>query len=71
MLGERTAIVLEVKPWEIHGVPHVDVSLVYADHAVGTARLGRDSVPADLRPGEEVLVSLAMSVIVSIRRPEA
>lgn len=71
MLGERKAIVLDVRGWDVHGVAHVDVTLGFPDRSVETARLGRESVPEDLRQGEEVLVSTAMSVVVAIRRPEA
>lgn len=70
MLGERRAIVLDVRGWDVHGVHHVDVTLGFPDRSVESARLGRESVPEDLRQGEEVLVSSAMSVVVAIRRPE-
>jgi hypothetical protein len=69
VLGERRAIVLDVKGWDVHGVPHVDVTLGFPDRSVQTARLGRESIPEDLRQGDEVLVSSAMSVVVAIRRP--
>ena len=69
MLGEREALVVEVKPWDVHGVGYVDVTVAYRDRTVDTARLGRESVPDDLAAGEEVLVSMAMNMIVGIRRP--
>jgi hypothetical protein len=69
VLGEQRAMVLEVKAWDVHGVDYVDVTLGFPDRRVETARLGRESVPEDLEPGEEVLVSMAMSVVVAIRRP--
>ena len=50
MLGEREAMVLAVSPFDIHGVPHVDVTVGYRDRTMATARLGRESVPEDLRP---------------------
>ena len=68
MLGEREALVLEVKPWDVHGVGYVDVTVAYRDRSVATARLGRESVPGDLAPGDEVLVSIAVNMIVEIRR---
>jgi hypothetical protein len=70
VLGERKAIVLEVKGWDVHGVGYVDVALGFQDRSVETPRLGRESIPDDLRAGEEVLVTSAMSVVVSIRRAE-
>lgn len=69
MLGEREAIVLEVRPWDLHGVGYVDVTVAFPDRRVETARLGSESVPADLDEGERVLVSTAVNMIVSLRRP--
>jgi hypothetical protein len=68
VLGEQEAIVLEVRPWDVHGVAHVDVTVTYPDRSIETARLGSESVPQDLRPGERVLVAKAMNVVVEIRR---
>ena len=70
MLGERRAVVLDVKGWDVHGVDYVDVALGFPDRSVETARLGRESIPEDLRAGEEVLVTSAKSVSVAIRRAE-
>ena len=61
-------MVLEVRGLDVHGVGYVDVTVGYRDGATTTARLGRESVPDDLRTGEVVLVSSAMSVVVAIRR---
>ena len=69
MLGEVEAVVLEVKPWDVHGVGYVDVTVAYPDRTSETARLGPESVPEDLQAGERVLVSRAVNMIVSIRRP--
>ncbi|MGZ5212504.1 MAG: hypothetical protein ACXWXM_01980, partial [Actinomycetota bacterium] len=60
MLGKQEAVVLEIRPWDVHGVGHVDVSLVYPDRTVEAARLGSESVPADLAAGDHVLVMKAM-----------
>ena len=68
VLEEREALVLEVRPWDVHGIGYVDVTLAYRDRSVVTARLGRESVPAELTSGDEVLVSKAVDVIVGIRR---
>jgi hypothetical protein len=68
VLGEREALVLEVRPWDVHGVGYVDVTVAYRDRSVETARLGRESVPEDLAAGDEVLVSSAVNMIVGIRR---
>ena len=59
---------VEVRAFDVHGVAHLDVTVVYPDRTVGTARLGSESVPSDLAAGDQVLVAEAMNVIVSIRR---
>lgn len=63
-------MVLEVRGWDVHGVDYVDVTLAYRDGTTVTTRLGRESVPEDLRRGEVVLVSSAMNLVVAIRRAE-
>lgn len=60
---------VEVKPWDVHGVHYMDVTVSYEDGAHETARLGPESVPDDLRVGEPVLVSRAVNMIVAIGRP--
>jgi len=69
VLGEREAVVVEVTPWDAHGVGYVDVTVVYPDRMLETARLGPESVPDDLRAGEPVFVTRAVNMIVGIRRP--
>jgi hypothetical protein len=68
MLGEREAVVVEVRPWDVHGVGYVDVTVVYSDRVLDTARLGPESVPEDLEAGERVMVTKAVNMIVGIRR---
>jgi hypothetical protein len=68
VVGEVEAIVLEVRPWDVHGVGYVDVTVAYRDRSTEVARLGPESVPQDLRAGEEVVVSKAVNMIVAIRR---
>ena len=68
MFGDRDAVVRDVRPWEVHGVPYVDVTVSYEDGSSEVARLGVESVPADLGVGDRVAVSRAVNMIVSIRR---
>ena len=68
MLGESEALVVEVGPLEVHGVGYVDVTVAYRDRSMETARLGVESVPADLAGGEQVMVTKAVNMIVSVRR---
>jgi hypothetical protein len=58
-----------VRPYDVHGVRHVEVSLRFDDGRVETVRLGGESVPVDLRGGEPVVVRLVMATVVEIRRP--
>jgi hypothetical protein len=69
VLGEAEALVVEVTPLSVHGVRYVDVTVSYRDRTVATARLGVESVPSDLRSGEQVVVRTAMNTIVAIDRP--
>ena len=70
MLGEREGTVLQARTFDIHGVRHVDVTVGFPDGGTLDARLGHESVPEGLAPGDEVIASTAMNMIVSIRRPE-
>lgn len=69
VLGERTAVVAEVQPYEVHGSRHVTVVLAFADGTFTQAQLGAESVPEALEPGDPVLVRYAMSVVVALERP--
>lgn len=68
MLGDAEALVVDVKPFDVHGVGYVDVTVAYRDRSVETARLGPESVPTDLATGEQVLVTKAVNMIVAIKR---
>ncbi len=67
VLGEQEAVVIEVKPWDVHGVGYLDVTVAYRDRSVETARLGRESVPEGLSAGDQVLVSRAVNMIGGLR----
>jgi hypothetical protein len=67
VLGDRDAVVLEVRRFEIHGSGFVDVTVVLQDRSTMTARIGAESVPPEMAPGDHVTVSLAMNMIVAIR----
>ena len=66
MLGEREAVVVEIKPYGVHGVPHVEITLGFDDRSSEVARLGRESVPEGLGPGDRVLVRSVMRTIVEV-----
>ena len=67
MLGDRDAIVLEVRRFDIHGSGFVDVTVGFPDRSTSSARLGAESVPPEIAAGDHVTVSMAMNMIVAIR----
>jgi hypothetical protein len=69
MLGEQEAMVVEVKPFGLHGVTYYDVTVEFPDRTVEQARLGPEGVPDGLRTGERVLAMRAANMVISIRRP--
>ncbi len=62
-------MVVDVRPFDVHGVGYVDVTVAYRDRSVATARLGAESVPGDLLAGERVVVRSAVNMIVALERP--
>lgn len=69
MLGSTNAVVAEVRHYEIHGSPYVEVALAFADRTFTKAQLGTESVPAGIEPGDRVIVRSAMNVVVALERP--
>jgi hypothetical protein len=69
MLGEQDAVVLDVTPFLLHGVTYHDVTVTLRDRSVHQARLGPEGVPDGLKAGEQVLVTMAANMVISIRRP--
>jgi hypothetical protein len=68
-MGEQEAVVLEVKPFNLHGVMYQDVTVTYPDRSVDNARLGPEGVPDDLKAGEMVLATRVANMLISVRRP--
>lgn len=68
MLGDREATVVDVRPFDIHGVHHVDLTVAFDDGERALARLGAESVPDGIEAGDRVLVRLVMSSIVGVER---
>ena len=69
MLGEEEAIVLEVAPFDLHGVRYYDLAVGFPDRSIQQARLGAESVPDDLQAGDRVLATRVANMVVSLRRP--
>jgi hypothetical protein len=69
MMGEQEATVVSVKPFGIHGLPYYDISVRFADQIVQQARLGAESIPDGIQPGDRVIATRVANMVVSIRRP--
>ena len=68
MVGEQEATVLEVRPFGLHGVTYYDVTVQFSDNTVEQSRLGPESVPPDLQPGERVIATRVANMVLSLRR---
>jgi hypothetical protein len=66
----RAALVIAVRPVDIHGDRYVDVTLRFDDYEgpAMTARLGAGDCPADLGAGERVAARVVMGVVTRIAR---
>jgi hypothetical protein len=69
MLGEEEAVVLEVAPFDLHGVRYYDLAVGFTDRSVTQARLGAESVPEGLEKGDRILATRVANMVVSVRRP--
>jgi hypothetical protein len=68
MLREEEALVVEIKPFNLHGVNYKDVTIAYRDRSLDHARLGPEGVPENLQPGDVVLAMRVSNMVVSLRR---
>ena len=66
MFDERPAVLVEVRPYDVHGAPHVEVVIAFADGTREAARLGRESVAPGVGPGDAVVVRSVMRTIVEV-----
>jgi hypothetical protein len=69
--GSKPAIVKKIQPVSIHGQISLDV--YYTDPEdpggqVSLARIGPESVPRDLEPGDLVELSFLLGVVTNIRK---
>jgi hypothetical protein len=69
MFGEQEAVVVEVKPFLLHGVTYYDVTVVFQDRSVEQARLGPEGVPEGVQAGDQVMAMRAGNMVVSLRKP--
>jgi hypothetical protein len=69
MLGNRQAVVAEIKPFDLHGVTYHDVTVTLSDGSTQSARLGPEAVPEGLEAGDRVIVTMAANMVISLSRP--
>jgi hypothetical protein len=70
--GSREAILERIQPVSIHG--QISLDLYFSDpedpHAqVRVARIGEESVPRGLEPGDRVILHYMLGVVTSVTRP--
>jgi hypothetical protein len=69
--GTRPVIVKKIQPVSIHGQLSLDVYFVDAEEPEGQvslARIGQESVPRDIEPGDRVLLHYMVGVVTSITK---
>ncbi len=69
--GSRAAILRRIQPVSIHGQISLDVYFSDADDPdgpVSTARVGGESVPRDLEPGDRIELHYLMGVVTEVRK---
>ena len=69
--GTRQGIVSRIQPISIHGQISLDVSWTDpedAEEEIRHARVGSESVPRNLEPGDRVTMHYLMGMVTEIRR---
>ena len=69
--GTRTGLVKKIQPVSIHGQISLDVYFVdpaEPDGQVSLARMGPESVPRNLEPGDEIDLHYLVGVVTNITR---
>jgi len=72
--GTRPALVKKIQPVSIHGQISLDVYVVDPDDPQGQvslARLGPESVPRNLEPGDRVDLHYLLGVVTTITKASA
>jgi hypothetical protein len=68
MMGQQEATVEAVKPFDLHGMRYYDLAVRFVDGHVEQARLGAESVPDGLEPGDAVMATRVANMVVSLSR---
>jgi hypothetical protein len=62
VFGEQEAVVIGVKPFDLHGVTYYDVTVLIPDRSLEQAR-GTEGVPEGIQPGDHVMAMRAAASI--------
>jgi hypothetical protein len=68
VLAEHDAVVLEIRPVDLHGLTYYDVTVRFPDRSVEHSRLGPEGIPDGLQPGERVRATRVANMIIELRR---
>jgi hypothetical protein len=69
VLAEQEVVVLEITPFDLHGLTYYDVTVAFNDRSVEHSRLGPEGVPDGLEKGERVMATRVANMIIELRRP--
>jgi hypothetical protein len=72
--GTKPALIKRIQPVSIHGQVSLDVYFVDPDDPdgqVSLARIGEESVPRSLEPGDRVDLHYLLGVVTAITKPSA
>ena len=66
----REAIVRNVKPYELHGVPHYQLAVSFVDEpdSVREVSIAHDSIYANPSVGDSIVVDMILSVVTEVRK---
>ena len=68
MFGDEVGTIAAVRGFDLHGVTYYDLAVRMDDGRVEEARLGPESVPAGLVPGDRVRLVRAGLMIIQVAR---
>lgn len=63
MFGEQEAVVIGVKPFDLHSVTSYDMTVLIPDRSLELARLGTKGVPKGFQRGDHVTAMRAAASI--------
>lgn len=69
MSGSRDATLMQIQLIDIHGTYYYDIIYAHAgEQQARRARIGKEDIYADPRPGDEVRIAYLMNVVTGVQR---